>query len=84
MTLHIRDSETDDLARRLAERQGLSITDAVRQALANEARRLDEAIPLPERIAALRARVLAHPATGLEADKAFYDALSGHEEDGAP
>jgi antitoxin VapB len=81
MTLHIRDPETDELARTLASRQNISITDAVRRALANELRRLDEAVPLPERIAALRARVLAHPPTGLEADKVFYDQLSG---DNAP
>lgn len=81
MTLHIRDPETDEFARQLAARQGLTITDAVRRALANELRRLDEATPLPDRIAALRARVLAHPATGHEADKPFYDALSGHGDD---
>ena len=79
MTLHIRDPETDELARTLASRQNISITDAVRRALANELRRLKEAVPLPERIAALRARVLAHPPTGLEADKAFYDQLSGDD-----
>lgn len=76
MTLHIRDRETDALARALAQRQNISITDAVRRALANDLRRLDDAVPLPERIAAVRARVLAHPATGFDADKAFYNALS--------
>ena len=81
MTLHIRDPETDEFARQLAARQNLSITDAVRRALANELRRLDEATPLPDRIAALRARVLAHPKTGDEADKPFYDALSGQGDD---
>ena len=77
MTLHIRNRETDELARKLAERQNISITDAVRRALTNELQRLNEAVPLPDRIAALRARVLAYPATELDADKAFYDDLSG-------
>ena len=76
MTLRISDPEIDELARTLAQRQNMSITEAVRHALANDLRRIGEALPLQERIAALRARVLVYPATGLEADKAFYDALS--------
>ena len=47
-------------------------------ALENELRRLDEAIPLRERLRPIQDRVLAHPATGLDADKAFYDELSGN------
>jgi antitoxin VapB len=54
-------------------------TDAVRTALKNELRRLDEAIPLRQRLRSLQNRVLNRPATGLEADKAFYDELSGNE-----
>jgi antitoxin VapB len=53
-------------------------TDAVRTALENELRRLDEAIPLRQRLRSLQNRVLSRPATGLEADKAFYDELSGN------
>ncbi|MDQ4061856.1 MAG: type II toxin-antitoxin system VapB family antitoxin [Pseudomonadota bacterium] len=49
MTLHIRNRETDELARKLAERQNISITDAVRRALTNELQRLNEAVPLPDR-----------------------------------
>jgi len=45
-------------------------------ALENELRRLDEARPLRERLRRLQERVLARPATGLEADKAFYDELN--------
>ena len=52
-------------------------TEAEKIALQNELRRLDEAVPLRERLRPLQARVMARPATGLEADKAFYDALSG-------
>jgi hypothetical protein len=36
-----------------------------------------EAVTLEGRIAALRARVVQRPPTGQEADKAFYDELSG-------
>jgi antitoxin VapB len=37
----------------------------------------DQAKPLRDRIAALRAERPARPSTGLEADKAFFDDLSG-------
>jgi len=42
-----------------------------------ELHRLDAAVPLRERLRPLQDRVLSRPATGLEADKAFYDELSG-------
>jgi antitoxin VapB len=38
--------------------------------------RLDEAVPLRERLRSLQDRVLNRPAAGMEADKAFYDELS--------
>jgi antitoxin VapB len=53
-------------------------TDAVRTALQNELHRLDKAVPLRERLRPLQDRVLSRPATGLEADKAFYDVISGN------
>ena len=53
-------------------------TDAVKIALENELRGLDEAVPLRDRLRPLQERVLSRPPTGLEADKAFYDELSGH------
>jgi antitoxin VapB len=78
MPLTIRDREVDLLAERLAQRTQLSKTDAVRQALRNELQRVDRAKPLRERLRPLQQRVLARPATGLEADKAFYDEFSGN------
>ena len=39
---------------------------------------LDEAVPLRDRLRSLQRRVLSRPPTGLEADKAFYDELSGN------
>lgn len=44
--------------------------------LGNEA----EVSPLRERVVPLRQRIARRPLTGLEADKAFYDSLSGDEE----
>ena len=60
----------------MAAREQISKTDAVRQALENELRRLDQALPLRERLRPLQDRVMARPATGLEADKAFDDEVS--------
>jgi len=37
---------------------------------------MDAALPLRERLRLLQARVLAHPPTGLQADKPFYDELN--------
>ena len=77
MPFHIRDPETDALVRRLAREKGLGLTDTVKLAVREELDRMRRAIPLRERIAALRAAAPARPPTGLEADKAFFDDLSG-------
>ncbi|HTE37427.1 MAG TPA: type II toxin-antitoxin system VapB family antitoxin [Reyranella sp.] len=76
MALNIRNEEVNRLAERLAARKRLNKTDAVKLALENELRRLEEAVPLRERLRAIQQRVQKRPATGLEADKAFYDELS--------
>ena len=78
MALNIRNEVVNQLAERLAARGQIYKTDAVRIALENELRRLDEAVPLRNRLRPLQQRVLSRPATGLEADKAFYDELSGN------
>ncbi|MGH7211917.1 MAG: type II toxin-antitoxin system VapB family antitoxin [Acetobacteraceae bacterium] len=76
MPLNIRSEEVNHLAEMLATRKRLSKTDAVKLALKNELRRIEAAVPLKERLRPLQARVLSRPATGLAADKAFYDELS--------
>lgn len=76
MPLNIRNETVNQLARKLAARKHLNKTEAVKLALENELRRMDEALPLRERLRSLQERVLSRPATGLEADKAFYDQLS--------
>jgi antitoxin VapB len=78
MPLNIRSEAVNQLAEKLAARKRVNKTDAVRIALENELRRVDEAVPLRERVRALQDRVLSRPSTGLEADKAFYDELSGN------
>ena len=78
MPLNIRNEAVNELAKKLAARKHLNKTEAVKVALENELRRIEEALPLRERLRPLQQRVLARPATGLEADKAFFDELSGN------
>ncbi|NNM70923.1 type II toxin-antitoxin system VapB family antitoxin [Enterovirga aerilata] len=73
MALHIRDAETDQLVRRLAEIKKLGLTEAVKLAVENELKR----VPLSERIRPIQDRIAAMRDTGLKADKAFFDELSG-------
>ncbi len=79
MPLNIRSEAVNLLAERLASRRNVNKTEAVRLALENELRRLDEGVPLRERLKPLQARVASWPKTGLEADKAFYDALNDED-----
>ena len=81
MTLNIRNEVVNQLAKKLAARKHLNKSDAVKLALENELRRIDEALPLRERFRPLQNRILARPATGLMADKAFYDELSGYADE---
>lgn len=78
MPLNIRDEDTNRLAEKLASRMRSTKTAAVRHALRAELERLERSVPLRTRLRPLQDRVLSHPPTGLEADKGFYDALSGH------
>jgi antitoxin VapB len=79
MPLNIRNEANNQLAEKLAARRHVIIkTDAVRMALENELRHLNEAVPLRERVRFLQDRVLRRSSTGLEADKAFYDEISGN------
>lgn len=77
MALHIRDPEADRLVRTLAEQNGIALTEAIKLAVGNELQRNAEKLSLRERIRPIQERVASYPPTGLEADKAFYDELSG-------
>jgi antitoxin VapB len=80
MAFHIRDPRTDKAVRQLAARKGVSMTEAVREAVESELSKLEEdKRPMIERIRDIQERVAAYPKTGLKADKAFYDWLSGDE-----
>ena len=77
MPLNIRSEDVNRLAERLALKTKLTKTDAVKRALVNELHRLDEKLPLRERLKPIQREIQSWPATGLEADKAFFDDLSG-------
>ena len=77
MPLNIQNEHVNQLAESLANRLRLTKTEAVRVALENELHRLDRSIPLKERVRPLQERVRKWPATGLQADKDFFDDLSG-------
>jgi antitoxin VapB len=78
MALHIRDERAAKLARRLADRNRISMTEAVIAALEAALARGER--PLPERLAeiAADARRLADPRRQRAAGKRDVDALWGH------
>jgi antitoxin VapB len=78
MPFHVRDPETDALVREYAEEKRVGITDAIKLAV-RRAREADNKAR-DEKLARMRAisdRIAALPNTGLKADKAFFDELSG-------
>ncbi len=79
MSLEIHDEETSRLVRALAEKRGIGLTEAVKLAVEHELMREEAAVPLRDRVAAIRKTVLAHQPTGEMADKAFFDSLGGEE-----
>jgi antitoxin VapB len=77
MAFTIPDDTVDQLADKLAALKQIDKTEAVRIALENELRRSDDVRRLRERIRPIQDRVASWGSTGLEADKAFCDELSG-------
>jgi len=80
--VYFRDKE--DLLFAIGERAELlpdapTAADAVLSALENELARVEGEKSLAERIKPLQERVAKWPLTGLKADKAFFDDLSGEE-----
>jgi len=77
MAFSVKDAETDEAVRRLASLLDKSLTETIRIAVEREYERRRGRIPLQERLGELAARYRQFPETGREADKAFFDALSG-------
>ena len=77
MPLYIKDDATAQLVAKLAKLRSVSKQDAVKLAVQAELERAEEAVPLRDRFAALRAAHPLPPSTREAADKAFFDELSG-------
>jgi len=81
MAFHIRNPETDRLARKVAALRGVGLTEAVHEALKRELEReraksssVEIALEFVKRFQTQR-----DPKKSLPADKAFYDSLSGDD-----
>jgi antitoxin VapB len=77
MAFHVRDPETDALVRELAKQEGVGVTEAVKRAVREKLRSLEQKIPLREQVRKIQDEIAKYPKTGLKADKAFFDEMSG-------
>ncbi len=75
MAFHVRNRETERLARELARTAKLGLTEAVHLALSNELQRRQRTVPLWDRIAGLRKRVRARVKDARPVTKEFRDDL---------
>ncbi|WP_242416733.1 type II toxin-antitoxin system VapB family antitoxin [Sphingomonas panni] len=83
-SLYIKDPETAAAVARVAKRLGTSKTQVVRDAIRRVEDDLEKATrrqDLREWMREYREKHPLPPPTGLKADKAFYDWLSGEEDD---
>jgi antitoxin VapB len=77
MTLYIEGEGTVAFVDQRAKQRGITKQDAVRLAVQAELHRMNEAIPLRERLEAFWREHPMPPATGHQADKAFFHELAG-------
>ncbi len=77
-SLYIKDEKTNALVDRLARLRGTSKTEAVRCAVEAELTRSRQTASPRERLEDFYQRYPAPEASGLAADKAFFDDLSGN------
>lgn len=80
MAFHVRDPEADELVRKLARQRGLGITEAVKLAVRAELER-DRRDDFMTGVREIQQRIASRGSTGLKTDKAFFDWLSGEEDD---
>ena len=80
MPFHVRDTEADSLVRELARKRGVGLTEAVKLAGKAELTR-DDLEVRRAKVREIQDRIAARGRTGLVADKAFFDDLSGQGDD---
>ncbi|PTM38623.1 type II toxin-antitoxin system VapB family antitoxin [Bosea sp. 124] len=77
MGISIKNDEVEALARKLASKHGKGLTEIVHEALREKDEREAAEPTLWEKLAPIHAKLAAMPDSGLPADRAFYDELSG-------
>ena len=77
MAFSVKSRAADAAVRRLAKLKKKSLTETILEAVDNEYQRVRGDQSLVERLEALSARYKTFPETGLQADKAFFDEMSG-------
>ena len=78
MPFHVRDAATDAAVRKLARMKGKSLTETIREAVEKECLAISETPPLIERLRPIQADFKGmRRSGGRQADKAFFDDLSG-------
>lgn len=77
MTFYVKDPATDKAVRRLAKLKGKTLTETIREAVESEYRRAKDGRSIAEKLDELAERMQKYPRSGLKADKAFFDELSG-------
>ena len=75
MAFHIRDNETDQLVRHLALKSGTGLTEAIKAAVKNELRRIEQKRPLLERLEPILARTRGLRADDGRSHKQFWDEI---------
>jgi len=76
-SLYIKDAVTTDLVERLAKRRGVTKTEAVRRAVEADLAKDEPRQTAREKLEDFYRRYPQPEPTGLKADKAFFDELSG-------
>jgi antitoxin VapB len=77
MTFYVKDPATDKAVRRLAKLKGKTLTETIREAVEKEYASSKDTKGVAEMLDELAERFSAFPRSGLQADKAFFDELSG-------
>ncbi|WP_397420895.1 type II toxin-antitoxin system VapB family antitoxin [Phenylobacterium sp.] len=80
MPFHVRDAEADSLVRELARKRGVGLTEAVKLAVRAELTR-DDGADFLAKVREIQQAIAARGRSGLKADKAFFDDLSGQGDD---
>ena len=65
------------MVRELARKRGIGLTEAIKQAVEAELKQADSEPDFMQQVRRIQDEIASHGRTGLMADKAFFDDLSG-------